>query len=55
MRLFADPRIFAFVMIALSLLQSLRFMWLGRWADSFYWACATGLTAVVTFYQRGPS
>ncbi len=49
MKLLADPRLFNFVIMALYLLNALRWALERRWADVSYWVCALGITATVTW------
>lgn len=53
MRILDDPRLFAFVLLALMTAQALRFSWERRWVDAGYWLLSAGFAALVTFgYQR---
>lgn len=52
-RLLTDPRLFAYVLIALMSLQALRFGFERRWVDAGYWLLSAGFAALVTLgYQR---
>ena len=48
-----DPRIFNFVIMGLYGLNIVRWTAAGKFADAFYWLCALGITATVTWgYKR---
>jgi hypothetical protein len=47
-----DPKAFNYLIMALYLLNSLRWAVQGSWADVSYWACAFGITATVTWGYR---
>lgn len=44
-----DPRIFNYTIMALYVLNVVRWGIAGRWADMIYWLCAFGITATVTW------
>lgn len=48
-----DPKIFNYVIMGLYSANVLRWAVHGGWADAFYWLCALGITATVTWgYAR---
>ncbi len=53
MSILLDPKIFNYVIMALYALNCARWALHGGWADTFYWLCALGITATVTWgYAR---
>ncbi len=48
-RLLSDPRLFSFVIMALYLLNALRWAFERKWPDVCYWLSALAITATVTF------
>ncbi len=44
-----DPRIFNYIIMTLYALTATRWALAMRWPDMFYWLCALGITATVTF------
>lgn len=44
-----EPRIFNFVIMALYLINALRWAVSAKWPDMFYWLSALAITATVTF------
>lgn len=50
-----DPRLFPVAILCLYVLAMLRYCLARNWAQAGYWACATGLTWLVTFViPKGP-
>jgi hypothetical protein len=49
MKLLLDPRIFSFVIMALYLMNMVRWAFEKKWADVVYWFAAFLITATVTF------
>lgn len=47
-----DPRIFNFVIMSLYLVNSVRWLIHGSWADTCYWLSALAINATVTFGYR---
>jgi len=48
-----DPKIFNYVIMTLYAVNVGRWALSGGWVDSFYWLCALGITATVTWgYSR---
>ncbi len=52
MSLFADPRLFNFVIMTLYALSAVWWGFHGKWADTAYWCSALAITATVTFGYR---
>lgn len=53
MSLLLDPKIFNYLIMSLYALNVARWAFHGGWADCFYWLCALGITATVTWgYAR---
>lgn len=51
--LLLDPRAFNFLIMALYLLNAVRWAWQGSYGDVWYWTGAFWITAAVTFgYSR---
>ena len=48
-RLLSDPRLFSFVIMALYLLNAVRWACERKWPDVCYWLSALAITATVTF------
>lgn len=49
LNLFLDPRLFNYVIMALYLINAIRWGVHGSWADVCYWLSALAITATVTF------
>jgi hypothetical protein len=49
MILLFDPRIFNYIIMALYLMNAIRWAFHGGWADVSYWLSALAITATVTF------
>ena len=49
MTLIFDPKVFNYIIMALYTLNIGRWAIAGNWVDSFYWACALGITCAVTW------
>jgi len=47
--LLLDPKIFNYVIMGMYAANVLRWGVHGGWVDSFYWLCALGITATVTW------
>lgn len=53
MNLLLDPKIFNYTIMSLYALNIVRWSVATSWADAFYWLCALGITATVTWgYAR---
>lgn len=49
MSVFSDPRLFNYLIMALYLINAIRWAFHGSWADVSYWLSALAITATVTF------
>ena len=48
-RIFTDPRLFSYLIMALYLLNAGRWAYERKWPDVCYWLSALAITATVTF------